>query len=70
VGEAFTVGVRKQFENPYTIGTATFIGLAQGLKYNGSFKLGVQSGIVALGVMASVNGIATVIGNLGTLKTL
>jgi len=69
-GEAFTVGIRKQFENPYTLGTATFIGIAQCLKHNGSIRHGVEGGIVALGVMAAVNGIATVISNINTLSTL
>lgn len=60
IGKAFVVGVKGNAIEPTTLGFSTIIGLTQGLKYNGSIKRGVLSGLATLAAFSVVGGIATV----------
>lgn len=42
LGEVFVKGFALQLQDDSVIGTSSVVGLAQGLKYKGSFKAGAQ----------------------------
>lgn len=57
-----------QMEDPKTFTIAGSIGLWQGLKYRGNLKLGVQSGLAALGVMVGVNVLNGIVADMDDIK--
>ncbi len=57
----FTGGAKKQLNEEWTWGLALAAGLYQGLKYKGSIKAGITSGIVVLLAIAGTNGIYNVV---------
>lgn len=61
IAVAFTGGAKAQLRQEWTIGAAASIGLMQGLKYNGSFKRGIQGGLATIGVLMVANGIYNVV---------
>jgi hypothetical protein len=56
--------------DPYTLGIATFVGIASGLKHNGGFRHGIRRGLIAMGAISALNGVASVIANLDSAKTI
>ena len=70
VGQAFMDGAKHQLKQPITIGAATYIGIGQGLKYNGSIKRGVETGVVIVGVMVAAAGVYNVIYNWDRISEL
>lgn len=62
-GRVFVLGCKKQAADSNTLGMATVVGLAQGLKYKGNFKLGIETGLAVFGVVCVSNGIKCVIQN-------
>ena len=62
-GAAFGVGFGSSLEDTNTWAIAVTVGIYQGLKYNGSLKNGIVAGVSTLAVLASAEGIRTLILN-------
>lgn len=52
----FIGGCKEQLKQEWVIGTAAGMGLAQGLKYNGSIKRGLAGATAVLVVCCAANG--------------
>ena len=68
--KAFTMAFGSMAADENTIGTATVVGLYQGLKYNGSLGRGVKAGVVTLVALSTVGGLANIHGNWDVIKNV
>ena len=68
LGEVFVKGFAITLNNEATIGTSTIVGLAQGLKYKGSFKAGAQGFAGAMIAQGLYGGVVTAINTYNELK--
>lgn len=62
-GKCFSKGFVEGVTNPFSIGTSTFIGIQQGLKYKGDIVRGVKAGATVLGVTGCWYGVIKVFEN-------
>ena len=68
VGKVFLKGFKASVVSESSIGTATFVGFYQGLKYNGSLRRGINSGVVTLTILGTIDGVGTVAKNWTIIK--
>ena len=67
VGVAFLNGFEHAAIDEDNLSIAGFVGLYQGLKYNGNLKRGITSGLVTLAVFSTIDGVRTVTKNWKTI---
>jgi hypothetical protein len=68
IGTVFMDGIKAQFSQQWTWGSAAIIGLYQGLKYKGDIKAGISGGVAVLIVLTGANGIYNVISHWSRIK--
>lgn len=66
----FYYSAKHQLLREDTILISTGIGLYQGLKYGGSFKRGIKSGLTTLLTVSAVNGVLAIIEDYDKIKNL
>jgi len=70
IGKMIMDAGKNQMKQEWVIELAACIGLAQGLKYNGSIKRGVVGAAATIGAIGLANGISNVIKHWDTIKSL
>lgn len=60
IGEVVSMSIKGTLNDPWTYAAVASVGLNQGLKYKGDFKVGGKAGLATAAVIAGVN----VVGNL------
>ena len=68
IGSTFAYGFVKQLESTELFSLGIGVGIHQGLKYNGSLKRGVVSGLTTVAAIGVVSGVRTVWANRETIK--
>ena len=63
-------GAKEQLKQQWTFGAGVAVGLSQGLKYNGSIKRGVNSGLATIIVIAAANGFSELMNNWDKIKEM
>ena len=67
-GQLFINGFSHTFTQDENLQVAVGVGLYQGLKYNGSFKRGLKAASTTMAVIATVNGVLTVMSNVELIQ--
>ena len=70
VGEVFKDAFIKQLESEDTWISGAVVGVAQGMKYNGSVKRGLKAAVSTVTVVAVGNGLINVIKNKDAIKEI
>ena len=68
IGKSFKAGFMRSVTDKRTLEGAAAVGIVQGLKYNGSLKNGIKSGVAVAGVTGVLNGVLTVAENWDLIK--
>lgn len=70
VGKVFKEAFVKQLESEETWISGGVVGVAQGMKYNGSVKRGLKAAVSTVTLVAVGNGLVNVIKNKDTIKEI
>ena len=60
--------IKAQLMEEHTWAVATGFGIYQGLKYNGSVKRGLGTGVAILGIVSGVNAVRNIVGSWSLIK--
>ena len=62
------MSVKGTLNDSWTYAAGASVGLNQGLKYKGDFKAGTKAGLATVAVLAGVNVVGNIIGNMEVIK--